>query len=166
MPWKLGPCRSNGHKIRYLSLKPDTPSSPSGPCPLRAAGYCHISNLSEERIAKLDAVYKAGSSTLRCRVIGYNLVDGLVHVSARKAVVDAQVSVSTRTCTHTHEHTHTCAHMRTHTHAGLQLLCVETCVRHAREFTCSRLYAAHRGRVCTRPAAGVPVCVESGRRCV
>ncbi|KAF5829876.1 hypothetical protein DUNSADRAFT_15392 [Dunaliella salina] len=53
-------------------------------------GYCHISNLSDERLPKLDAVYKVGSA-VRCRVIGFNLMDGLAHMSARKAVVEQQV---------------------------------------------------------------------------
>eukprot|EP00983_Pelagomonas_calceolata_P110771 1159711-Pelagomonas_calceolata.AAC.13 len=55
-------------------------------------GYCHISNLSDERLPKLDAVYKVGNA-VRCRVIGFNLMDGLAHMSARKAVVEQQVCV-------------------------------------------------------------------------
>ena len=54
------------------------------------AGYCHLANLSEERLPKLDSVYKEGS-TLRCRVIGFNLLDGLASVGARKDLVEQQV---------------------------------------------------------------------------
>mgnify|MGYP006284872051 FL=1 len=46
--------------------------------------------MSVERLPKLDSVYKEGS-TLRCRVIGFNLLDGLASVGARKDLVEQQV---------------------------------------------------------------------------
>jgi len=64
------------------------PARTSFPC---TTGYCHISNLSDERLPKLDAAYKVGTSVVRCRVIGFQLVDGLASMSARKAVVEQQV---------------------------------------------------------------------------
>lgn len=55
--------------------------------------YCHVSNVSDERVDKLEKQFKPGpgGSTLRVRVIGFRLVDGLATVSAKKAVVEQQV---------------------------------------------------------------------------
>ncbi len=68
-----------------------------GSCP----AFCHASNVADERPERLSAVYKAGSSKLKCRVIGFRLLDGLATVSATTTALKQQVGL-----THTHTHTH------------------------------------------------------------
>lgn len=83
---------------------PDTRTSPCFTSPTSALslacspppGYCHISNVSDERVPKLEAAFKVGSSSVRCRVIGFRLVDGMATLSAKKAVVEQQVRTPAR----------------------------------------------------------------------
>jgi len=85
----MGQVFENARVLRVdngLGVMLELPQEGSDSC----KGYCHISNLSDERLPKLDAVYKVGNA-VRCRVIGFNLMDGLAHMSARKAVVEQQV---------------------------------------------------------------------------
>ncbi|KAL6748175.1 hypothetical protein V8C86DRAFT_1190558 [Haematococcus lacustris] len=57
-----------------------------GSCP----AYCHVSNLSDSHVTRAEQVAKPGGS-LRVRVIGFRLLDGLATVTAKQSVVDQQV---------------------------------------------------------------------------
>ncbi len=66
-----------------------------GSCP----GYCHIANVADEHVDRLGGRFKAGEgaqgqgSKLKCRVIGFRLMDGLAAVSATTAALEQQVRV-------------------------------------------------------------------------
>ncbi|CAH3149742.1 unnamed protein product, partial [Porites evermanni] len=50
-------------------------------------GFAHISRVSDERVEKLGKKYKAGT-THRCRILGFNSLDGLITLTMEKSVIE------------------------------------------------------------------------------
>ena len=50
------------------------------------AGYAHVSQLSDERVEKVEKKFKIGRS-VSVRVIGHRLLDGVVSVSLKSSVM-------------------------------------------------------------------------------
>ncbi|KAL9983734.1 hypothetical protein ACROYT_G005955 [Oculina patagonica] len=50
-------------------------------------GFTHISRVSDEHVEKLGKKYKVGS-THRCRILGFNSLDGLVNLTMEKSVIE------------------------------------------------------------------------------
>ncbi len=58
-----------------------------GSCP----AFCHVSNAADTPPTKLAAVAKAGATSMKVRVMGFRLVDGLASVSCRTQDLEQQV---------------------------------------------------------------------------
>ncbi|KAJ7376225.1 hypothetical protein OS493_036048 [Desmophyllum pertusum] len=50
-------------------------------------GFTHISRVADEHVEKLGKKYKVGS-THRCRILGFNSLDGLVNLTMEKSVIE------------------------------------------------------------------------------
>nr|XP_058962333.1 protein RRP5 homolog [Pocillopora verrucosa] len=50
-------------------------------------GFTHISRVSDEHVEKLGKKYKVGS-THRCRILGFNSLDGLVNLTMERSVIE------------------------------------------------------------------------------
>jgi hypothetical protein len=59
-----------------------------GTCP----AFCHISNVADEAVSKVEKVMKPGG-TAKVRVIGFRLLDGIALVTAKPSIVNQQVGL-------------------------------------------------------------------------
>jgi hypothetical protein len=58
-----------------------------------SAGTVHISNVSDNKVDKLEKHYKAGRSKVECRVTGFSWLDGLVTLTMKPSALATQVMV-------------------------------------------------------------------------